>query len=383
MKLLSIYLLFIIIAFGNLNAVAQNPELKRTHNWYFGFGAGLDFSSGTAIAALGGDMYSNEGIATISDTSGNLLFYTDGDTIWDVTHNSMPSGAGLLGGCTDNSMTQSALIVPQPGRDSIYYMFSVGCFIPDSPLRYSIVDMSMNGGLGDVVLANQLLLDNATEKLTATHHANGCDIWIMTQRIDNDFYLYLLTDLGLITTPTIQNSSYTGSQFNDSYLKFSPDGSKIANPYHWSFPPDTLILYDFDNSIGTITNPIGLTLWNNSTEESYGIAFSPDNTKLYGTTHGATSGTSYLYQFDISSGVQAIIQASKTIIDSLLGFQSFWAAQIGADGKIYVVRETTNLDSLSVIHNPNALGAACNFERNGVYLGGPQTSIGLPNRSDS
>ena len=81
---------------------AQNPDLKRTWHWYFGVGAGIDFTTGVSIIDLSGTHMIEEPIAVISDTSGSLLFYTDGDSVWDKNHDMMQNGTGI-GGCLSSA----------------------------------------------------------------------------------------------------------------------------------------------------------------------------------------------------------------------------------------------------------------------------------------
>ena len=112
-------------------------------NWYFGVNAGLNFSSGAPVLDLNGQLATNEGCGSISDANGDLLFYTDGITVWEKNHNQMPNGFGLMG---DPSSTQSGIIIPLPGSEVIYYIFTVDSSAGDHGFRYSIVDMSFNNG---------------------------------------------------------------------------------------------------------------------------------------------------------------------------------------------------------------------------------------------
>src|SRR6187402_1552934 len=80
--------------------------------WHFGYHAGLDCNSGSPVAISGGQTNQREGVASVSDAAGNLLFYSDGISVWDRTHTLMPNGFGLHG---DGSSTHSATIVPVPG----------------------------------------------------------------------------------------------------------------------------------------------------------------------------------------------------------------------------------------------------------------------------
>src|SRR5437667_364418 len=93
----------------------------QADNWYFGSYAGVSFASGVPVAITGGQLNTNEGSAALSDSNGNLLFYSDGYSIWDRTHTVMPNGSMLNGSST---CTQSALFVPYPGSDSLYYLFT-------------------------------------------------------------------------------------------------------------------------------------------------------------------------------------------------------------------------------------------------------------------
>jgi hypothetical protein len=104
--------------------LGQPSRGRVAWNWYFGWGIGLSFAS-TPPAQLGGSSLTTlDGSATVSDSrTGNLLFYTDSRDIWDAQHQVMPNGTGLLG---HTSSTQTALIVPAPGDDSLYYVFTSG-----------------------------------------------------------------------------------------------------------------------------------------------------------------------------------------------------------------------------------------------------------------
>lgn len=123
-----------------LNLVFSQGEANI---WYFGQNAGLDFNSGSPVSINGSQMNTLEGCSTISNSSGQLLFYTDGVTVWDRNHNIMPNGTGLMG---HESSTQSSLVIPKPNDPNIYYLFTVSEINSDG-LRYSVIDMSLNGGV--------------------------------------------------------------------------------------------------------------------------------------------------------------------------------------------------------------------------------------------
>ncbi len=182
---------FFCVVYSGQFCAAQ--DWKRTQNWYFGDKAGLSFVTDPPAVLTDGAMYALEGCATISDTTGNLLFYTNGQTVWNKNHQVMDNGTGLLGRA---SSTQAALIVPWPDNDSLFYIFTThGRGLIQDGLRHSIVNINENNGLGKVVAKNNLLVDVVCEKLTATHHANGRDVWVLVHGFPNDsFYAYLVTE---------------------------------------------------------------------------------------------------------------------------------------------------------------------------------------------
>jgi len=179
------FYLFIILF--SLNFFAQ----KEANIWYFGDKAGIDFNSGSPVALLDGALNTLEGCASISDSNGNLQFYTDGSTIWTKDHSVMSNGTGLNG---NFSSTQSAIIIPKPDASDIYYVFTVDFQGEPNGLQYSEIDMTLNSGLGAVTSTkNVLLLTPVLEKLTAIKHSNNDKKWwelvIKIKNHENEFLM--------------------------------------------------------------------------------------------------------------------------------------------------------------------------------------------------
>ena len=110
--------LALILSFTSASLSAQNESAF----WFFGQGAGLNFNTGYPVSTPDGELYTEEGCASISTKLGELLFYTDGVNVWNKNHQVMSNGTGLTG---DASSTQSAIIIPKPNSASIYYIFTV------------------------------------------------------------------------------------------------------------------------------------------------------------------------------------------------------------------------------------------------------------------
>tara|TARA_R110000868_G_scaffold33567_2_gene121632 strand:- start:182 stop:3973 length:3792 start_codon:yes stop_codon:yes gene_type:complete len=362
--------IFIIILISNVS-FSQN----EANIWYFGGKAGLDFNSGAPVALTDGQMVTQEGCASIADTNGNLQFYTDGSTIWTKNHSIMINGTGLNG---HFSSSQSAIIVPKPETPDIYYAFTVDFQGEPNGLQYSEVDMSLNTGLGAVTTnKNILLLTPVLEKLTAVQHANGNDIWVIAHNNGSaEFYAFLVTNTG-IQTPVITDIgfSYSGSSYdnNAGYMKASPDGTKLA----MAFPKfsNGLQLFDFNNATGQITN---FRNFNDvpGAVQPYGLEFSPSGDLLY------VSGSGGIGQFDVTLPTVFQMQINLTFLNNEINNNNWGALQLASDGKIYVTRVARDgfpdINTLSVINNPDELGLGCDFQLDVIPLGTGIAKLGLP-----
>ncbi len=360
-----VYTFIISICFCFFNANSQ------TNFWFFGDHAGLDFSSGSPVAITGQSVSDESSSAVSNPVTGELLFYTNGITVWDKNHAIMQNGMGLMG---HQSSAMGALIVPQPSHSNIYYLFTADAYqnTGANGFRYSIVDMNANGGNGAVISKNNLLFAPCAEVNHAVLHANCTDYWIIARsETGNTFYLYQLTANGILP-PIINTIGLPTSASGWGQSKFSPDGKKFATNFGRLGMDNYLQLFDFDNYTGLLSNPIILNYSN--AESMYGLSFSPNNTKLYASM-GNTNST-IIYQWDVSlSSVTAII-ASKTLVGIMQS--PFPAMQIGKDFKIYISADQYSY--LSTIENPNLSGGSCNVLNASLSLIYPTTKsyFGLP-----
>lgn len=356
-----------MLCFSSLSVLAQGEKA----NWYFGKNAGITFRGDTATALTNGRLMTEEGSATLSDKEGNLLLYTDGITVWNRNHRVMPNGNGLMGG---KSSTQSALILPKPGSENIYYIFTTDIQAQADGLRYSVVDMTRDEGNGDLISKNNFMIAPATEKLTAVRHSNGRDWWIIAHRWNSNGYLaYLVNQNGVEVQPVMSMVGTVHGGPNRKaigYLVPSPDGTRLAAAL-WDSESNFEILR-FDRSTGKVSDPTLLKGYS----EAYGVAFSPDGSKLYGTTNNGKMNKGQVVQFDLNAGDEAAIAKSAVVV-GISGSPTLGALALAPDGKIYVARKDNNY--LGVIHKPNLQGKDCGYEDNGFRLGGRRSDLGLPN----
>ncbi|MCF8371324.1 MAG: T9SS type A sorting domain-containing protein [Bacteroidales bacterium] len=366
--------ILVLILLAWFNGFAQFPGPGS--NWYFGYQAGLSWNTlqtnGDPMYLMDGQMITNDGVAAVSDLLGNLLFYTDGILVWDASHQVMSNSATTSAGGSLTghfSSTQSAVIAPKPMDGNTFYIFTVDANLGTNGLAYSRVDMTANGGLGDIVLSekNIPLFNPATEKITIVQHANFVNIWVITHKWNsNQFNVYLVNTSGVqASTPVISNVGlvHTGSADNaKGYLKASPDGSKVALGI---YAMDKWELFDFNKTTGQLSNPVTLT--HSSNDHSYGVEFSPDGHYLY----GSEAAGSDIHQWDVSlTNPTAIITSHQVVGSCSVTFGG--ALQLAPDGKIYLARP--NQKYLGRINSPNMSGLACNYVDQAILLG-PSTAL--------
>ncbi len=354
--------LIIFLIFWLLNPCKSQYQ---NNNWFFGRNAAITFNT-SPPSPIQSKLVSAEGTAAISDPMGNLLFYTNGLTVWDRNHDTMPNGTGLLGG---NSSTQSALIVPLPFSFSKYFIFTTQDQFSNGGMSYSMVDMELNNGLGDIVneTKNTLVLDHTSEKVISILHENGHDVWVITHtRNSSEFYAFLVSASGINITPTISliGSFYTNDAFIGP-IKASHRGDKIvaANTIHYMAD-----MFDFNNATGKITNFYDLNASLPPIQQIYGIEFSPNDSLLYLSQN--LLGGNNIYQIDLASEEVTLLTPSDL-------YQPYGALQSGPDNKIYMAR--SSIEFIDVIHQPDQNGLNCEYDDQVIQF--PENTlsfVGLP-----
>jgi PKD repeat protein len=338
---------------------------KQANVWIFGARAGIAFEPLPPTAITNSAMIANEGCASIADpTTGTLLFYTDGITVWNNRDRPMQNGTNIGG---HPSASQSALIIPHPGVPGRYFVFTVDSSTATTwrGLSYSVVVPSDNGGSGAVVEKQVSMNQLTTEHLAGVRRCNGRGYWVISHLWkSNQFVAFEVTASGLSTTPVV---SAVGPVFdyvptlppaergNNSvgYLKASPDGRRLAVPQSAS---GTVLLFDFDPETGRVSNPITI----NNAGQIYGISFSPNDDLLY--TSDLDPNSRRINQYNITSSNPAVIEASRYQV-AKTGIPG--AMQVGPDSKIYIAQWG---GAVSVIEQPNIPGKECKYAPTNLNL---------------
>lgn len=363
---------------------------QHARNWYFPENVGMKFDSWGAHSLSGGKMATTvpanvilrptEGGASISDSKGNLLFYTDGVTVWNRNHEPMKNGQNLKGGL---STTQAASIVPDPGNPSRYYVFTLDDFqhMLKNGLCYSVVDMCLDKGLGDVTTEKNIsILDLVGEKQAITKHKNDTDYWLVVHKhFTGSFYAYKISKTG-ISRPVVSTigSYHGGGLFNGAatsigQMKISPDGTKIGL-VNMNMPIGDnralLEVFTFNNETGVISNFVNLTdvifpIFQGF-YGGYGFAFSPNSQNIF------VYASIGIFQLHHNNGWWSYV---NTIAPSSVLRNREGGMQLAPNGKIYIAKGESYLASIS---NPDNLFPACGFLLDDVFLEDGIATTSLP-----
>ena len=282
----------------------------------------------------------------------------------------MPNGSGLLGG---QSIDQSVFAVQNLIHKNQYYLFTVGKPLipitqPVVGLYYSILDMTLNGGLGDIVAGQKnipvIAGDSAIVQLTAIRHSNNKYVWVVVLNQGhhaNNYQSYLIDLSGLHTTP-VSSASHLKAHINSNHLssniRISPDGKNLVCT-------DSLTqLCYFNPTTGVVTPRFIFHSYNISPTDgddpTFGKEFSINSHYLYVTGNSVTTDT--LDQYDMSSPDSLSFVQSKQIIGTGVSEN----IQMAPDGKIYI--DDVSSYWLSVINNPSMGGSGCNYQRDVIHL---------------
>ena len=340
-----------------------------------------------------------EGSASISDSGGNLLFYTDGISIWDSNH--VLQYNQLLG---NPSSTQSAIIVPDPANNNQYYIFTVDGSSHANPpwnhfdgVRVNINNLSTPTPIFPNILPRP---SNAgfspVEKVVAVQHANCRDFWIITiVQIGTDiinptpphnpvtnapgtFRVFLVDPSGVThvgDTPTPPNVQIG----EGGYMKGSPNGQFLALANSGNA---NVLVYPFNNATGSISIPGQMIINAPATgtrTNVYGVEFSPDSNLIYysNLVLRNTGNSALVWQVDFMNSLNSL-QVGSFNTNANAGRYQIGALQLGIDGVIYIAKDGDT--TLGAILNPNTVGIGCNVSNSVINLpAGSICQLGLPN----
>lgn len=362
-------------SYDAINVNEYNFQLMVNNQWYFGFGAGIDFNEQPAVALLDGVMNAPEGVAAVSDRNGQILFYTDGETVFGRTGEIL---GDFIGG--DQTASQSVIAIPFPQDETMYYIFTTReVYNADDSylLSYSILDIKEITGNdpGSVVLKELPLYEKNTERITAIGGYGNNAVLVAHEYGNNTFRLYPITQDG-IGNPILQSigsvHGFGSEESAEGYMKFSADGSKLAVALS-SNGKNFVDLFDYADSTATISNHQLINFDELFPEyQVYGVEFSPGGDKLYVSLTGSTSR---IYEFRLDSADIDFINQTKNLLAEVNA--ELGALQIGPDGIIYVASNGKSV--IPTIFPNDDPDTPSIFTEQGFDLQGRTSGLGLPN----
>lgn len=359
-QLASCFMLLICIT-SNVFAQGEN------NNWCFGKQLGLSFNTNPPSPFMDSTLLTG---ASVSDAAGNLLFYVSDSTVRDKNHNIMPNGHDVF--FHDLLNFENVIIVQSPTNTNQYYIIVSGN-LGSSKATYSLVDITLNNGLGDVV-AGQNKIAFATDvgpELECAKISGGCDgYWIILHSINGDatYKAFKLSSSSLFTDSVLSIGMQPSAFALVPTTSLSTEGSTIVRckPENGGVS-GSIETATFNTATGMLSN---FQYLETTLEDVEYPIFSPDGSKLYSVEYNSSSMGSRLYQYNMTLMPNIVaVKNSKTLIATDWAFGD---SRIGPDGKIYSIHYpsvvTAPPDYLSIINNPNALGTACNYVPNGLVL---------------
>jgi gliding motility-associated-like protein len=317
------------------------------------------------------------------DEDGDLLLYLSGTRVFNRNHQLMPGGNLNIALAASST---HGIILPWPGSDSLYLVIapeSEDSHTGPKALYYAVVDLSLAGGLGAVVGSKQALMTPSSERVAAVRHCNGRDWWLLGRSADsNTWYAWPITPDG-IQPPVISQVGFE-AQFQSGWcsssagqLHISPDGRKVAISYARNLCQGgnqfLVELLDFSTATGALANARTVA---QASLAGYGVQFSPDNTKLYYSSHQGSGGGGELYQVDLLTPDMRTVQIFPPSATPTLWTNASSGLATGPDGRIYASDYTQPW--LHIIADPNEPGEACNYIWQGLDISPGVSGLGLP-----
>lgn len=351
-------------AYAGVNVKEYGLQDQRSNIWHFGNKAGIDFNVPPPVALDISAMNAPEGCAIICDRNGQTIFYTDGDRVYDRTNVQIDTGIG-----GDPTASQSSIIVPVPGDETLYYIFTTQAINGTSQyeLRYSLFDLKLNSGRGAVTQKNILLFSKSTERVTASGR------WLIAHEYGNSsFRAYPISGAG-IGAPVISDigsvHSFKTTQNAEGYMKLGPRNN-LAVALSTPGTSNIVELFQLVDSSGVIQNYRKIDL-KEPAGQVYGIEFSPGGNKLFASVKGSPT-PSKIFEYFLDSLERPFFKQQITNNNEI------GAIQLGPDGQLYVALNGQSVLGTIAADDDTTRLSTINFS--GFALrSGTNSRLGLPN----
>jgi|APTNR8051073442_1049403.scaffolds.fasta_scaffold00242_8 gliding motility-associated-like protein len=351
-------------AYAGVNVKEYGLQDQRSNVWHFGNLAGIDFNEAPPIALNNSAMNAPEGCAIVCDRNGDAIFYTDGDKVFDKTDTEIDNGIG-----GDPASSQSAIIVPVPGDETLYYIFTTQAVNGTAlfEVRYSLFDLKLNAGNGALQQKNVLLFSKSTERITANQN------WLIVHEYGNNiFRSYPITAEGIgqpVYSEVGSVHSFQSAVNAEGYMKIGPRNN-VAVALSTPGTSNLIELFTLNDLTGRLDNFRQINL-NEPNGQVYGIEFSPGGNKVFATVKGSPT-PSQIFEYFLDSLNRPFFR--QRINQNL----ELGAIQRAPDNQLYVaINGSSVLGTIQANEDTTQLSV---FNPSGfTLLGGTNSRLGLPN----
>jgi len=401
----SIYYFLFLLLYGltTVQGYAQSYNasqgyLKANSKWVFGANIGWSKTDNSLFPVTGFNA-TGASLSVADSATGQLLFYSNGVNCWSANGQLMPNGQGI-GGIGTGGRTQPVCAVPFIAEAGKYYLFALTDPFSatgfsnngNGKLFYSVLDMSLNNGLGDIVPGQKaILLDSLLGSSIIAIPGNNCDVWLMAHALYSSTYkAFHITATGLDLNPVNSTSGPAVYQdpitlgtdtwrqgYTQGQMSVSPDRTKIAYgvislngiPLPAGVSPLGFIVSKFNPNNGIVSETLQFNAGN---IHVYGIGFSPDNTKVYVNVVASDNNVvNGVIQYDISNyNANAIANSAFPVFTAPPGSIKQKYIKLYNDTLYLSNQSTGGIPSLSVITAPNLPGALSNYQQAAIWLTG-------------
>lgn len=356
-------------------------QFKYSSNWLLGYDTmnlhtQFSFSNDSLEISTFKSVMDIDGITVMSNSKGNLQFYTNGCQVFNGKHKLIQNGDNITpinwGSFCSNGLgillDQSALAIPLQDDKQRYFLITPNLDtinvngvrkVGRSAFYYHTIDFDSMNPDGIVKSKTNLLLKGifGMNGITMCRHGNGLDWWILFPHLDSNCIsvFKLESDQFKLSSKICFELPYAFNSGSGS-SKFSSDGNYFAISDNFV----GISLFSFNRCEGTLTFLENIRFPEDTVSGSY-CEISPNSQYLY------VFNRSRCWQIDLYKSNRSL---SKTLVaewDGMIANTRFGGAQLALDNRIYIACPGTS-KFYHVINDPNKKGILCNFEQRAINL---------------
>ena len=287
----------------------------------------------------------------VHSRTNELLFYSDGEQVFDFNHRSIASG---LKGHPHSVQTE---IIKKPCGCDEYLIFSNTAHengVPGGGALYGTLVQIREHRVYVPLITKALLIEQSVnEGIVLAKKPNSEDFWIVGIKSSGQYFVMEYSCDGPGET-VLFDFSNEGASLNPKThnIKYHAQSGKIAIAYE---EPSAFVgLLDFDPAAGRLSN---FASTYTTVFSTFDMEWSPGGGHLY----IANYQPGFLWQIDFSNNIRHTIYS---------GGRRGGGLRLGPDGKVYHITDMSS-SRIARIHNPDLTGNPCNHLPDDYDVGVP------------